>query len=310
MPELPEVETVCRGLADMIGGKIVARVVTRRTNLRRPIPADLSEAVSGKTLDSVTRRAKYILLNFVEVGLASRSAAKKSPDAVTVLIHLGMSGRILVTTPTPLSDAQNPQAETAYAKHDHVEFIFADATRMVFNDPRRFGLIDWTATANLSAHPLLSELGPEPLSDQFSQAYLRNLLAGKKTNVKSALLDQYGVVGLGNIYVCEALFHAGISPLRLAHQVKSDEIKPLHAAIQKVLKAAIAAGGSSWRDYAKPDGDLGYFQTMTKVYGREGEKCLGGNKLAANYISKKCQDKIVRQMQSGRSSFFCPSCQK
>ncbi|MCX8505646.1 MAG: bifunctional DNA-formamidopyrimidine glycosylase/DNA-(apurinic or apyrimidinic site) lyase [Alphaproteobacteria bacterium] len=310
MPELPEVETVCRGLSNMIAGKILARVVMRRTNLRRPIPADLSTRVAGMRLVTVTRRAKYILLNFVGGGLESHSAAKKSPDAVTVLIHLGMSGRILVTKPTPLSDSQNPQTETAYAKHDHVEFIFADATRMIFNDPRRFGLIDWAATADLSAHPLLAGLGPEPLSDQFSQAYLRNVLAGKKTTIKSALLDQYGVVGLGNIYVCEALFHARISPLRLAHEVKADEIKPLHAAIQKVLQSAIAAGGSSWRDYAKPDGDLGYFQTMTKVYGREGEKCLGGKNPGKNYMGKKCQDKIVRQMQSGRSSFFCPSCQK
>ncbi|MDI9348705.1 MAG: bifunctional DNA-formamidopyrimidine glycosylase/DNA-(apurinic or apyrimidinic site) lyase [Candidatus Symbiobacter sp.] len=293
MPELPEVETVCRGLAQMIQGKILVDMVIRRHDLRQPIPHDLPAQGIGKKLISITRRSKYILLHFDD-------PAEPAPDQATwIIIHLGMSGRILVTPPNPGQTNPGP-ADPPLLKHDHVMWIFSDQTRMVFNDPRRFGLMTWCAGSELASHPLLADLGPEPLGEDFTPTLLAQRLQNKKTPIKSALLDQTLVAGLGNIYVCEALFHAHIAPQRPAYLVSARDIKPLHTAIQKILRAAIDAGGSSWRDYAKPDGDLGYFQLMTKVYGREGEKCLGRN----------CNGVIMRQSQAGRSSFFCPQCQK
>jgi formamidopyrimidine-DNA glycosylase len=275
MPELPEVETVCRGLAKPLTGATITHAAAHRADLRAPLPKDLGKRLKGAKILHVERRAKYILIRL--------------NTNETLLLHLGMSGRMVLS-----------REETPLQKHDHISLSFDNGWHVRFNDPRRFGYCDLIPTAKAEQHKLLNHLGIEPLSDDLTPARLTELLKGKKTTIKAALLDQELVVGVGNIYACEALFQAGISPKRQAGKIKPDEIKKLTASIRKVLNAAIQAGGSSLRDYVQADGELGYFQNQFAVYGREGEACI-------NRHGKKT---VRRIPQAGRSTFYCPVCQK
>jgi formamidopyrimidine-DNA glycosylase len=279
MPELPEVETVCRGLRPKLEGRVLTRVIQRRPDLRFPIPPGFVERLQGRRIESLRRRAKFILATL---------------DDDTVLIaHLGMSGRM--TLHEGLPPPPGP--------HDHVEFVTDGGWTVRFCDPRRFGLVDLTTTQALSQHRMLRDLGPEPLSDAFSPDYLDRALAGRRTPIKAALLDQKMVAGLGNIYVCEALFRAGVSPRRSAHTVPGLRTRKLVPIIQAVLEEAIAAGGSSLRDYVQATGELGYFQHRWQVYGREGEPC--GYGVAPGGPNRACDGVIRRIAQSGRSTFYC-----
>jgi formamidopyrimidine-DNA glycosylase len=278
MPELPEVETVMRGLAVRLDGRVLRRVTAARADLRWPLP-DLAP-VAGRRVLGLARRAKYILLR-LEGGL-------------TLLLHLGMSGRIVLSPPG--SNAPAPP-------HEHVVFETGEGWRAGFVDPRRFGSLDLFPTAEEASHPRLAGLGPEPLDAGFTPAVLSASLAGRRTPIKAALLDQRTVAGLGNIYVCEALFRARLSPRRSAHTVAGARARRLVPAIRETLLEAIAAGGSSLRDYRQADGELGYFQHAWKVYGRAGapcERCPGPAACAG----------IVAFAQGGRTSFSCPRTQR
>jgi formamidopyrimidine-DNA glycosylase len=283
MPELPEVETVRQGLIPVMEGYVLTRVIQRRPDLRWPLPDRMVERLEGRRVERLGRRSKYILAD-IEGG-------------ETLLIHLGMSGRMLIEG-TTAGEFAHQYGE--HGKHDHVVFDTDAGARIVFNDARRFGAMDLTSTATIADHKWLSQLGPEPLGNEFSAAVLAKRLKGKMTPIKSALLDQKIVAGLGNIYVCEALFRSGISPKRLAGSLSAKRINVLVKEIRDTLREAIAAGGSSLRDYRQADGELGYFQHAFKVYGREGEACVTPN----------CSRTIARLVQSGRSSFYCPRCQK
>jgi formamidopyrimidine-DNA glycosylase len=281
MPELPEVETTRRGLALALEGRRLARVAARVPALRFPIPAAFAERLSGRRVLRIDRRAKFMLVYF--------------DDGQTMIVHLGMSGRMRVFP----SAAAAPPPE----KHDHLEFETDTGMLVRFNDARRFGFVDLTDAAGLAEHPMLRDLGPEPLGNGFSGPVLAAALAGRHTPIKAALLDQTTVAGLGNIYVCEALFRAGLSPRRGAHTVQGARAERLAAAIRAVLADAIAAGGSSLRDFRHADGELGYFQASFSVYGRDGEPCP-----AAAAGPTPC---IVRRIvQSGRSTFYCPRHQR
>ena len=282
MPELPEVETVRRGLLPVMEGKVIAVTAVNFSGLRWPFPPRMAERLSNVRVLGLRRRSKYILVDL-------------SSDE-TLLIHLGMSGRMLISGQmigTFVHDHPAPQ------KHDHVVMTMEDGARITFNDARRFGAMDLMATAKADAHPLLADLGPEPLGNGFGESYLAARLNGRKTPIKSALLDQRNLAGLGNIYVCEVLFRAGLHPARLAGDLTRAQIAALVPLIREVLSEAIAAGGSSLRDYRQADGELGYFQHTFRVYGREGEICT----------TPGCGTSIERIVQSGRSSFFCPQCQ-
>lgn len=274
MPELPEVETVRRGLAAVLEGRRLARVQTFRPDIRVPLPQDFAQALTGKRVATLGRRAKYLLI-----------AVEGGP---VVIGHLGMSGRMTI------ADGEPPPG-----KHDHVRFVTDHGVTVSFCDPRRFGLMVFADPERLEAHPLLAALGPEPLDDAFTPAVLAAALAGRATPVKAALLDQRTVAGLGNIYVSEALFRAGISPLRLAGSLKRKEIAKLVPAIKAVLGEAIAAGGSSLRDHVQPSGELGYFQHRFAVYDREGEACPGCD------CDRARTGGIRRIVQAGRSTFYC-----
>lgn len=291
MPELPEVETVRMGLEPVLDGHTFTKVVTRRNDLRRPFPPDFAKRLTGRKVKRLWRRAKYLLADL--------------DDGETLVVHLGMSGRMAVYAEGRgrelgiyAHEAAHPEA--GHGKHDHVIFETNAPAKIVFSDHRRFGLMTLLETDKLNDDPLFDGLGPEPLSKDFDAAYLKGALKGKRTPIKSALLDQRVVAGLGNIYVCEALFLAHISPKRLASKVQSDKIAPLVDDIKVTLKEAIKAGGSSLRDHARPDGSLGEFQHRFRVYDREGKPCPG----------KGCKGKIKRIVQAGRSTFYCPSCQK
>ena len=275
MPELPEVETVRRGLALRMTGRRIVRAELRRPDLRRPFPPMLAERLDGARIGELARRGKYILIELDETGL--------------LLLHLGMSGRITTGGPGE-----------ADAKHDHVVLTLDDGTVVRLNDARRFGTLDYLRRGEEAAHPLLAGMGPEPLEPGFDGAYLARALAGKMTPIKAALLDQRIVAGLGNIYVCEALYRAGLSPRRLAATVTGGRAARLATAIRDVLAEAIEAGGSSLRDYAQANGELGYFQHRWAVYGREGEPCPGCT----------CAEGVRRVTQSGRSTFFCAKKQR
>jgi formamidopyrimidine-DNA glycosylase len=279
MPELPEVETVMRGLQARMEGRRIVRAQINRPDLRWPFPLGLAARLTGAEVLGFRRRAKYILMRIT--------------GGDSVLIHLGMSGRMNLTPGTPNTDAA----------HEHLVIEVDDGWRVGFVDPRRFGSVDLVPTTDEDQHKLLAGMGPEPLDDAFSIGTLNDALAGKRTPIKAALLDQRLVAGLGNIYVCEALFRSGISPSRLAYTVPGARAARLVPAIKATLIEAIAAGGSSLRDYVQPDGELGYFQHAWKVYGREGmpcETCPG---------PPGC-DGIRRIVQSGRSTFYCGRSQR
>ena len=281
MPELPEVETVRRGLARAMEGRRIDGVRVARRDLRRPVPADFEARLTGRTVTAVGRRAKYLTIGLDDGGV--------------LLAHLGMSGRMIVDT-----DGSGGPAPDRFAKHEHITFVLGNRTFVRFADPRRFGMVDWVAGDALAAHPLIAHLGPEPTGADFDGARLWNLLEGRRSPIKAALLDQRVVAGLGNIYACESLFDAAISPRRLADNVGPARAGRLARAIRETLASAIDAGGSSLRDHAAPDGELGYFQHRFKVYGREGEPCPGCD----------CGAAIRRIVQSGRSTFYCAARQR
>jgi formamidopyrimidine-DNA glycosylase len=283
MPELPEVETVRRGLEPAMTDAVIASARVNRPDLRWPFPPGMADRLTGQRVLALRRRSKYILADL--------------SSGETLLVHLGMSGRILISG-DPLGQFvhDHPAAE----KHDHVVLDMANGARITFNDPRRFGAMDLMATDNTEAHPLLARLGPEPLGNQFDEPYLAAALAGKNTPIKSALLDQRIVAGLGNIYVCEALFRAGISPRRRAGRISAKRVAALVPIIRAVLNDAILAGGSSLRDFRQADGELGYFQHSFDVYDREGAPCRRVG----------CTGSVRRVVQSGRSSFYCATCQR
>ena len=278
MPELPEVETVARGLAAVWPGRRFVRVEARRPDLRKPLPEGFAARLTGRRVDSVGRRAKYLLVRL--------------DDGMTLLGHLGMSGSMVISTGR--NEPPGP--------HDHVEFVSDDGTTVTYRDPRRFGLMDLTAAPE--NHPLLVHLGPEPLGPDFHQRALAEALAGKGCAIKAALLDQGVVAGLGNIYVAESLFLAGIDPTRAAGSLKEGEIGELVQAIRAVLERAIAAGGSSLKDHVRPNGELGYFQHSFTVYDRAGEPCPGCD------CDVTRSGGIQRIVQSGRSTFFCAKKQR
>ncbi|APZ52677.1 bifunctional DNA-formamidopyrimidine glycosylase/DNA-(apurinic or apyrimidinic site) lyase [Salipiger abyssi] len=283
MPELPEVETVRRGLAPVMEGQRIALARVNRPDLRWPFPERMAERLTGARVERLRRRSKYILADL--------------DTGETLLIHLGMSGRMLVS-----GDALGRfvHDHPAPEKHDHVVFDMADGARVTFNDPRRFGAMDLMGTETAEAHPLLAALGPEPLGNAFSESHLVAALKGRNMPVKSALLDQKIVAGLGNIYVCEALFRAGIHPGRRVSRISEKRLAALVPVIRQVLAEAIEAGGSSLRDFRQADGELGYFQHSFDVYGREGQPCR----------TPGCTNSVHRIVQSGRSSFYCPGCQR
>jgi formamidopyrimidine-DNA glycosylase len=290
MPELPEVETVRLGLLPALEGHILTHVETRRAGLRIPFPPYFAKRLEGRKVERLRRRAKYILADL--------------DGGETLVIHLGMSGRMSVYVQGKPRKLGNYLYDTApigagNGKHDHVVFETDAKARIVFNDHRRFGLMTLADTATLEQDRLFRDIGIEPLSGAFDAAYLATVLAGRKTSIKAALLDQRLIAGLGNIYVCEALFAARISPKRLAGAIGRERLGPLAAAIRKVLGDAIAAGGSTLRDHAQATGDPGNFQHRFRVYGREGLPCKG-----------ECKGTVKRIVQSGRSTFYCPKCQK
>jgi formamidopyrimidine-DNA glycosylase len=272
MPELPEVETIVRGLRPQIEGRTLVRVTVRRPDLRIPLPPRFADRLLGRRVESLRRRAKYILAEL--------------DDGTVLIAHLGMSGQWLIG---------RRDAAGSPGKHDHVEFETDDGALLTYRDPRRFGLMTLARGDELASHPLLAGLGVEPLGNDFNGPALSAALTGRRTPIKLALLDQRVVAGLGNIYVCEALFRARISPRRHAASIPGARAERLVAAIRDVLNEAIAAGGSSLRDYVQATGELGYFQHSFQVYGREGEPCPGCD----------CGSAIQRITQSGRSTFFC-----
>ena len=293
MPELPEVETVRRGLAPAMAGRRIARIVARPGGLRFPFPEDFAGRLTGRRVTGLRRRAKYLLADL--------------DDGATLIAHLGMSGSFRVERG---GEAETPGAfhvpRDGRAKHDHVVLDLEGGTRVVYNDPRRFGFMDLAPTASLDANPHLAGLGIEPLGAAFDAQALIAALAGAKTSLKAALLHQGRIAGLGNIYVCEALHRARLSPERGADTLASADGRPgagaaaLAGAIRDVLTEALAAGGSTLRDHRLADGTLGYFQHSFRVYGREGQACPTPN----------CRGTTARIVQNGRSTFFCRSCQK
>jgi formamidopyrimidine-DNA glycosylase len=279
MPELPEVETVMRGLRARLQGRVIVRADVNRPDLRWTLPHGLAARLTGARVEGFQRRGKYILMRL--------------DGGVSVLLHLGMSGRIVIGRAQP----------NVTPPHEHLTLVTDDGWRAGFVDQRRFGSVDLIATAREDSHKLLAGLGPEPLDDGFTAAVLSEALTGRSTPIKAALLDQRTVAGLGNIYVCEALFRAHLSPRRLAHSVAGARAARLVPAIKATLAEAIAAGGSSLRDYVQPDGELGYFQHAWKVYGHEGEPCerCPGPPACAG---------IRRIVQASRSTFYCPRTQR
>ncbi|HLQ18939.1 MAG TPA: bifunctional DNA-formamidopyrimidine glycosylase/DNA-(apurinic or apyrimidinic site) lyase [Tabrizicola sp.] len=283
MPELPEVETVRRGLLPVLEGATIARAEVNRPDLRWPLPDRMADRLTGRRVAALRRRSKYILADL--------------DSGETLLVHLGMSGRMLISGAqlgTFYHDHPAPQ------KHDHVVLHLDNGARITFNDARRFGAMDLMPTDRADEHMLLKDLGPEPFGNDFNEPYLAGKLKGRKTPIKAALLDQRIVAGLGNIYVAETLYRARISPLRLAGDLSVSQAHKLVPTIREVLAEAIEAGGSSLRDFRQANGELGYFSKHFQVYDREGDGCE----------TPGCTGSIIRTVQSGRSSFWCPSCQR
>lgn len=287
MPELPEVETVRRGLAPALDGRRFLRVDARRPDLRFPFPENFAARLTHATVRALERRGKYLTAPL--------------DTGETLIMHLGMSGRFTLETAAELARPGDfAHARNVDPRHDHVAFHIEGGARITFNDPRRFGFMDIApAHQALDSWGPFARMGPEPLSPRFTARRLSDALAGRRTPLKSALLDQKTVAGLGNIYVCEALFEAGLSPDRLARDTTAEDVARLTRAIKAVLRRAIEAGGSSLRDYAQADGGLGYFQHAFKVYGRAGEPCLRPG----------CGGRVIRAVHANRSSFHCPVCQ-
>lgn len=286
MPELPEVETVRRGLTPAMEGRRILRAEARRPDLRFPFPERFAERLTGTLVERLDRRSKYLLARL--------------GSGETLLMHLGMSGRFSVTA----DDLSRQPGDFVYAApanptHDHVVFHIEGGVTVTYNDPRRFGFMTLYETNQEDIQPYLKDLGPEPLSNGFSEDRLNEAFKTRRSPVKAGLLDQSVVAGLGNIYVCEALWRAKISPRRLCNSIPGARAARLAPAVRDVIAEAIEAGGSTLRDYAGADGAMGYFQHRFDVYGREGEPC------------HRCEDsRVERIVQSGRSSFFCPSCQR
>jgi formamidopyrimidine-DNA glycosylase len=281
MPELPEVETVRRGLAPAMEGKRILRVETRRKDLRFPFPENFNQRIEGAKLSHMGRRAKYLVAEL--------------SNGEALIMHLGMTGRFTVHGKAP---GKFHHAVGGDEKHDHVVFEMQGGARVVFNDARRFGFMDLWPSESLETYAPFAGMGPEPISNAFSGAYLLEAFKGKKTPVKSALLDQNVVAGLGNIYVCEALFRSGISPKKLAGAIRRDRLELLAVEVRNVIEEAILAGGSTISDYKSTGGELGYFQHAFRIYDREGEACF------------TCERPVKRMVQSGRSTFYCAACQK
>ena len=280
MPELPEVETVRQGLADVLEGRRLHRVQAMRPDLRFPLPENFEGRLSGRQVEKLTRRGKYLLIHLQE--------------RLTLIAHLGMSGRFRIfnTSPPPLE------------RHDHVVFEAEGGISVRFNDPRRFGFMDLADTDTLAGHKMLKNMGPEPLANDFNGPVLAAALKGRKSPIKAALLDQSVIAGMGNIYVSEALFRAGLSPKRKSGTVQGGRAENLARAIRDVLNEAIAAGGSSLRDHRQPSGELGYFQHSFAVYGCTGQPCPGCT------CDPTRTGGIRRITQSGRSTFYCAAKQR
>lgn len=288
MPELPEVETVRRGLVPRLVGHVLTRVDQHRPDLRFPLPRDFVRRLTGRRVIAIGRRAKYLLLDL--------------DDGNVLMVHLGMSGRMVLEAPRGQAQTLGEfhHAHNQHDAHDHVVLTTDEGWAVRFNDPRRFGMMDLVPAAELAAHKLIRMLGPEPLDAGFDAAELERRLKGKKTPIKAALLDQRVVVGIGNIYACEALFLSGISPRRSAHTVKGERADRLMASIKQVLLRSIDDGGSTLRDHVQPGGELGYFQTRFNVYDREGAICA----------THDCGRAVRRLVQAGRSTFYCAGCQR
>ena len=283
MPELPEVGTIMRGISPFLEGATIKRIKLNRADLRWPFPKNFTSRLKEAKVLNLKRRSKYILIDL--------------NTGETLLIHLGMSGKILV------SDSKIGNYFYEYSKgsdHDHVIFELNDGTKVTYNDPRRFGAMDLAKTDDLNNHKFLEKLGPEPLGNNFNSDYLKTELSKRESPIKNVLLNQSVVAGLGNIYVCEALFMSGISPKKRASKISKIKCEELVRNIRAVLMSAIEAGGSSLKDFTDIQGNSGYFQFEFYVYGRENECCK----------IKNCGRKIKRISQSGRSSFYCPSCQR
>ena len=279
MPELPEVETVRRGLVPRMVGHRIQRLTQRRKDLRVKLPPRFAARVEGRTVLGIDRRAKYLLFRL--------------DDGQTLVVHLGMSGRMT------LHDAKSA-AEHPFGRHDHVVFDMDDGWQVRFNDARRFGLMLLLPTESVERHKAFKGLGPEPLDATFDGGALAARLKGRRTPIKAALLDQKTLVGVGNIYACEALYMSGISPRRSAHTVQGDRAARLAEAIKRVLLRSIGDGGSTLRDHVQPGGELGYFQTRFNVYDRAGIVCP----------TRDCGKLVKRLVQSGRSTFYCAHCQR
>lgn len=279
MPELPEVETVRRGISPLLEGRNLLKVIQRRDNLRIPLPDQFAERLTGRRVERISRRAKYLLFHL--------------DQGEIMICHLGMSGKMT------LRAAADRKPSDCFGKHDHVILESDRHDLVIYNDPRRFGLMTLCSENDLDQHPLFIHMGPEPLGNEFQEDYLLEKVKSRRSPIKTVLLDQRVVVGLGNIYVCEALFLAGISPVKKACDLDIAEVVKLVPIIRDVLQRAIEAGGSTLKDYARVDGELGYFQHEFKVYGREGETCP----------TPGCNEPVARLTQSGRSTFYCPACQ-
>ncbi len=277
MPELPEVETVCQGLKKPLNGAVVKELILRRPDLRTPFPEGLKDTVEGQTIRRINRRAKYILIEMTE--------------NVTLILHLGMSGRITVLDDKP----------DEYGKHDHFVLVTEDNRYMIFNDARRFGMVGLCETPSVDKHKFFVHLGADPLSNDFSPAYLDEKLRGKKVAIKNALLNQKIVTGIGNIYASEALYESNIDPTRPAGELNKGEINRLVGAIRLVLDKAIRAGGSTLRDYIQTTGEMGYFQNQWSVYNKRGQACPD---CTCDVIMTGGIQKIK---QGGRSTFYCPT---
>lgn len=278
MPELPEVETVMRGLEPVLTGRTIARIETRRADLRVPFPKDLKKTLEGARIMRLSRRAKYCLIHL--------------QGGVCLVVHLGMSGRLVITR------------DHVPVKHDHFLITLEDGAQVVLNDPRRFGMVLLVPDNEMADHASFRHLGPEPLGNAFNADYLRTKLRGRTQAIKLTIMDQRIVVGVGNIYACEALYRAGIDPAQPAGSVSSVKLEKLVNAIRAVLSEAIAAGGSSLKDYVQASGELGYFQHGFKVYDREGTVC---RTCADAGHAKPC---VMRMVQGGRSTFYCKRTQR